>query len=54
MQPVERRMMAGGFRHRPRQVVDAAAADTQNLGLFGDRQIVARSIIALRSAVPPW
>ena len=41
MQPVEmphdRKI---GFRHRPRQVVDAAAADTKNLGLLGDRQIV--------------
>ena len=27
-------------RHRPRQVVDAAAADVQNLRLLGDRQIV--------------
>jgi hypothetical protein len=29
-----------GFRHRPRQVVDAATADTQNLRLLRDRQIV--------------
>ena len=29
-----------GVRNRPRQVVDAAAADAQNLGLLGDRQIV--------------
>ena len=29
-----------GFRHRPRQVVDAAAADAQNLGLLDDWQIV--------------
>src|SRR5208283_6164 len=28
------------LRHRPRQVVDAAAADAQNLGLLCDRQIV--------------
>jgi hypothetical protein len=29
-----------GRRHRARQVVDAAAADAQNLRLPGDRQIV--------------
>src|SRR5215207_7862345 len=29
-----------GVRYRPRQVVDAAAADVQRLGLLGDRQIV--------------
>src|SRR6478736_6264824 len=29
-----------GFRHRSRQVVDAATADTQNLRLLRDRQIV--------------
>jgi hypothetical protein len=29
-----------GLRHRPRRVVDAAAADAQNLGLRGDRQVV--------------
>jgi hypothetical protein len=29
-----------GLRHRPRQVVDAAAADAKNLGLLGNRQIV--------------
>ena len=29
-----------GLRHRPRQVVDAAAADAQNLGLLADRQVV--------------
>src|SRR5258708_39399404 len=29
-----------GFRHRARQVVHAAAADTQHLGLPGNRQIV--------------
>src|SRR5277367_3304882 len=29
-----------GHRHRPRQVVDAAAADAQNLRLLCDRQIV--------------
>ena len=29
-----------GVRHRPRQVVDAATADAQNLRLPGDRQIV--------------
>ena len=27
-------------RHRPRQVIDAATADAQNLRLLGDRQIV--------------
>src|SRR5437588_181992 len=41
MQPVEmphdRKI---GLRHRPRQVVDAAAADAKNLGLLGDRKIV--------------
>ena len=41
MQPVEmphdRKI---GLRHRPRQVVDAAAADAKNLGLLGNRQIV--------------
>ena len=41
MQPVEtphdRKV---GLRHRPRQVVDAAAADAQNLRLLADRQIV--------------
>jgi hypothetical protein len=26
-----------GFRHRPRPIVDTAAADAQNLGLPGDR-----------------
>src|SRR6185503_18830330 len=29
-----------GCRHRPRQIVDAAPADVQHLGLPGDRQIV--------------
>ncbi len=29
-----------GIRHRPRQVVDAAAADVQSFRLVGDRQIV--------------
>jgi hypothetical protein len=29
-----------GIRHRARQVIDAAAADLQNLRLSGDRQIV--------------
>ena len=29
-----------GHRHRPRQVVDAATADAQNLRLLCDRQIV--------------
>src|ERR1051325_8956758 len=29
-----------GLRHWPRQVVDAAAADAQNLRLFGNRQVV--------------
>jgi len=29
-----------GFRHRPRQVVDAATANVQSLRLPGDRQIV--------------
>src|SRR5207237_2841867 len=41
MQPVEtphdRKI---GLRHRTRQIVDAAAADAQNLRLPGDRQIV--------------
>ena len=41
MQPVETpHNREVGFRHRPRQVVDAAAADVQNLRLLGDRQIV--------------
>ena len=41
MQPVETpHDREVGFRHRPRQVVDAAAADVQNLRLLGDRQIV--------------
>ena len=41
MQPVEMPHDGKiGLRHRPRQVVDAAAADTKNLGLLGDRQIV--------------
>ena len=41
MQPVE--TMHDGkvsFQHRPRPVVDAAAADAQNLGLLGERKIV--------------
>jgi hypothetical protein len=29
-----------GLRHRPRQVINAATADTQNLRLLRDRQIV--------------
>src|SRR5215212_5334699 len=29
-----------GLRHRPRQIVDTAPADAQNLRLLGDRQIV--------------
>src|SRR5216684_253068 len=29
-----------GFRHRARQVIDAAAANAQNLRLLGDRQVV--------------
>src|SRR5437667_309674 len=29
-----------GFRHRTRQVIDAAPADPQSLSLLGDRQIV--------------
>jgi hypothetical protein len=29
-----------GFRHRTRQVVDAAAADIECLGLPGDRQVM--------------
>ena len=29
-----------GFRHRPRQIVDAATADVQSFRLLGDRQIV--------------
>jgi CheY-like chemotaxis protein len=41
-----------GVWYRPRQVVDAATADAQNLRLPGDR--CSRSIIALRSAIPPW
>jgi hypothetical protein len=41
MQPVETPHDGKvGFRHRQRQVVDAAAADTQNFSLLGDRQIV--------------
>src|SRR6185503_15541265 len=41
MQPVETpHHLQVGRRHRTRQVVDAAAADVQNLCLLGDRQIV--------------
>ena len=41
MQPVETpHDREVGFRHRARQVVDAATADAQNLRLLGDRQIV--------------
>ena len=41
MQPVETpHDREVGFRHRPRQVIDAATADAQNLRLPGDRQIV--------------
>ena len=41
MQPVETpHDREVGCRHRPRQIVDAAAADAQNLRLLGDRQIV--------------
>ena len=41
MQPVETpHDFQVGRRHRTRQVVDAAAADAQNLGLLADRQIV--------------
>src|SRR5205085_11289398 len=36
--PPHDRKVRGG--HRPRQVVDAATADVQRLGLPGDRQIV--------------
>src|SRR5208283_5371237 len=41
MQPVETpHDREVGLRHRSWQVIDAAAADAQNLGLLGDRQIV--------------
>src|ERR1700731_2184710 len=41
MQPVETpHDREVGLRNRPWQVVDAAAADAQSLGLLGDRQIV--------------
>src|SRR5262245_786349 len=41
MQPVETpHDREVGVRHRPWQVVDAAAADAQNLRLLGDRQLV--------------
>src|SRR5712671_5414811 len=41
MQPVETpHDCLVGLRHRARQIVDAAAADAQNLRLFGDRKIV--------------
>src|SRR5450756_1155075 len=41
MQPVEPpHDCEVGFRHRARQIVDAATADAQNLRLLGDRQIV--------------
>src|SRR6266849_11188243 len=41
MQPVETpHDCEVSLRHRPRQVVDAAAADAKNLGLPNDRQIV--------------
>jgi hypothetical protein len=43
-----------GVRHRARQIIDAAAADLQNLRLLCDRQIVLAVDIALRSAIPPW
>ncbi len=36
--PPHDRKIGGG--HRPRQVVDAATADVQRLGLLGDRKIV--------------
>src|ERR1700731_5305645 len=40
-----------GFRHRARQIVDAATADVQSFRLLADCQIMrAGSIIALRSA----
>src|SRR5437773_6424985 len=54
MQPVEtphdRKV---GFRHRARQIVDAATADVQSSRLLGDGQVVWGSIIALRSANRP-
>src|SRR6202162_588977 len=41
MQPVETTHDGEvGFRHRPRQVVDTATANTQNLRLLRERQIV--------------
>src|SRR3990167_2287026 len=41
MQPVEApHDREVGFRHRPRQVVDAATADVQSFRLLGDRQIM--------------
>ena len=41
MQPVETpHDREVGGRHRPRQIIDAAAADLQNFRLPGDRQIV--------------
>src|SRR4051812_9842025 len=41
MQPVETPHDGEvGVRHRPRHIVDAATADSQNLRLLGDRQIV--------------
>ena len=40
-----------GFAHRPWPVVDAPAADAHCLCLAGERQLVIRSIIALRPAI---
>src|ERR1700704_6255227 len=41
MQPIEMpHDREVGYRHRVRQVVDAATADVQRLRLLGDRQIV--------------
>ena len=55
MQPVETpHDREVGVRHRPRQVVDAAAADAQNLACLVIGRSCSRSIIALRSAIPPW
>ena len=43
-----------GVRHRARQVINAAAADLQTSACLVIDRSCSRSIIALRSAIPPW
>src|SRR5665811_815644 len=43
-----------GGRHRARQIINAAAADLQNFRRLVIDRSCPRSIIALRSAIPPW